>query len=265
MTQPRRSKGATLPDSAHEWVSFDDSDGDTWVFDLTFLTSNWSCIFGAGCLGINDTPTPELEQGCCSFGAHFTDVEDQQRVAHFAERLTPDQWQLHDQVDGDPFEIDPDADEPDADERGTGAGVPTTLMTKRIDGACCFLNRPGFEGGAGCALHRAALEADERPLDWKPDVCWQLPLRLEHHEDDNGHDTYTLREWKIRDWGSGGADFHWWCTSDDLAFVEHRPVHETLADELRELCGDEPYDLLRQYLAQRAPEQLLPHPVLRRR
>ena len=24
----------------------------------------------------------------------------------------------------------------------------------------------------------AALEAGERPLDWKPDVCWQLPLRL---------------------------------------------------------------------------------------
>ena len=52
--------------------------------------------------------------------------------------------------------------------------------------ACIFLNRPGFEGGAGCALHIAALEAGERPMDWKPSVCWQVPIRLEHSTDEIG-------------------------------------------------------------------------------
>ncbi len=30
-------------------------------------------------------------------------------------------------------------------------------MTRLVDDACIFLNRPGFAAGAGCALHTAAL------------------------------------------------------------------------------------------------------------
>ena len=41
----------------------------TWRFDDAFLTSNWTCIWGRGCLGILDEPAPELGQGCCSVGA----------------------------------------------------------------------------------------------------------------------------------------------------------------------------------------------------
>ena len=105
--------------------------------------------------------------------------------------------------------------EPDDD------GEPTTV-TRLVDDACIFLNRPGFAGGAGCALHIAALEAGERPLDWKPNVCWQVPLRLEHSTDENGHVTSRLREWKRRDWGEGGDEFHWWCTESPEAFVGDR-------------------------------------------
>ena len=44
-------------------------------------------------------------------------------------------------------------------------------------------------------------------MDWKPSVCWQVPIRLEHSTDESGHLTSRLREWKRRDWGEGGADF----------------------------------------------------------
>ncbi|MCI4361418.1 MAG: hypothetical protein L3J91_06900, partial [Thermoplasmata archaeon] len=64
-------------------------------------------------------------------------------------------------------------------------------VTRIVDEACIFLNRPGFPGGAGCALHRAALEQGERPLDWKPDVCWQLPLRREDSVGESGRVTTT--------------------------------------------------------------------------
>ena len=40
-----------------------------------------------------------------------------------------------------------------------------------------FLNRPGFAGGEGCALHALALRTGRHPLETKPDVCWQLPVR----------------------------------------------------------------------------------------
>jgi hypothetical protein len=140
------------------------------------------------------------------------------------------------------------------------------IKTRLVDGACIFLNRPGFEGGIGCALHSAALEAGERPLDWKPQVCWQLPLRLEDHTDEaDGHVTSTLREWKRRDWGEGGAEFHWWCTESDDAFVDRSPVYETLRDEIVEMVGQKAYDLLTEHVASRGTERYLPHPALRRR
>ena len=47
-------------------------------------------------------------------------------------------------------------------------------ITRQADGARLFLNRPGFPAGPGCArLHAAALTRGERPMDWKPDVCWR--------------------------------------------------------------------------------------------
>src|SRR4051794_9058633 len=51
----------------HEWVSFEDPDEDrTWVFDVTFLMSKWSCIYGRGCQGVLTGPAPELMHGCCT-------------------------------------------------------------------------------------------------------------------------------------------------------------------------------------------------------
>src|SRR5687767_1072444 len=68
------------PADRHEWVSFEDPDEDrTWVFDVTFLLSRWTCIFGAGCQGVLTAPAEDLVQGCCSYGAHFTDDLDRKR------------------------------------------------------------------------------------------------------------------------------------------------------------------------------------------
>ena len=65
----------------HEWISFEDEEEDrTWVFDVTFLLSRWSCIFGQGCQGVLTGPAPELVHGCCSYGAHFTGPDDVARV-----------------------------------------------------------------------------------------------------------------------------------------------------------------------------------------
>ncbi len=226
-------------DDLHEWVSFEDPDEDrTWVFDVTFLTSPWTCIFGRGCQGVLTGPAPELDQGCCSYGAHFTGAADLARTTKMAAKLTDDQWQ-HRKVAhrrGGPLKKAADGEN----------------VTRLVDDACIFLNRPGFPGGPGCALHRAALEVGERPLDWKPDVCWQLPLRLEEETDTHGHVTSTLREWKRRDWGEGGADFHWWCTDDPDAFVGRRPVYEELRDEIIEMVGAGPYRSIVTHLAERA-------------
>lgn len=235
----------------HEWVSFEDDDGDTYVFDVTFLTSSWRCIFGEGCLGVLDGPAPELVHGCCSYGAHFSDKDDVRRVRKAMRQLTAKTWQYKSRARslGGAIYVNDDGD----------------TVTRVVDDACIFLNRPDFPGGAGCALHVAALEAGERPLDWKPEVCWQLPLRLDTHTDDNGHSTFTLREWKRRDWGEGGEDFHWWCTDDALAFRDPKPVYITARDEIIEMVGEEMYERFAAYIRSRGTSVFLPHPAVRRR
>ncbi len=239
----------TRPLDLHEWVSFEDPvELRTWVFDATFMRSNWRCIYGAGCKGVLDADASSMHQGCCSYGAHFVDDEDVQTVVRAADRLTKKHWQHH---------------KTGRDEGFLATADDGATTTRLVDDACIFLNRPGFKGGIGCALHIAALEAGERPLDWKPNVCWQLPLRLESTTDEHGYVTSTLREWKRRDWGDGGAEFHWWCTESGDAFVGAVPVYEYLRDEIVEMVGERIYDQMVTLITRKGWTPL-PHPAVRR-
>ncbi len=116
------------------------------------------------------------------------------------------------------------------------------------------MNREDFEGGPGCALHLGALNRGERPLDWKPTVCWQVPIRLDVHEDDYGYETVLVRAWERRDWGPGGNEFHWWCTEEEVAYSASSPVYETAREELVELMGLDVYERMSQQLDQRRRE-----------
>ena len=161
---------ARPPADSREWVSFEDEEEErTWVFDVTFLTSNWKCIFGQGCQGVYTGPAPELEQGCCSYGAHFVDKKDARRVEKIALTLKPEEWQYH-----------------GTKKTVTQKNEDGEHTTNLVDDACIFLNRPGFATGAGCALHVAAVNRGVNPLKYKPEVCWQLPLRREDDVDDDG-------------------------------------------------------------------------------
>lgn len=248
-----RPSSAAAPADAHEWVSFDDPDElRSWVFDVTFLLSGWECIFGRGCQGVLTGPAPELVQGCCSYGAHFTGSEDVARVKAAAAKLTKEQWQFR------------------AEGRRSGIvhkEADGTRVTRLVDDACIFLNRPGFAAGPGCALHLAARQRGEAPLEAKPDVCWQLPLRREDTTDDaSGRVTTTVTQWDRRHWGAGGEEFHWWCTEAPEAFGGRQPVYQSMGAELRAMTGDVVYKRLVKYLdSKRKGTTALPHPVVRSR
>ncbi|CAB4739342.1 MAG: hypothetical protein F2934_03200 [Actinobacteria bacterium] len=244
------------PSDLHEWISFEDPTEDrTWVIDATFLLSSWTCIYGRGCQGVLTADATALQQGCCSYGAHFLDKDDVETVRKSSARLTADQWQFRKEAKKLGW-LDKDPDSGDD-------------VTRVHEGACIFLNRPGFGRGAGCALHVGALDAGERPMDWKPDVCWQLPIRLEEHTDSHGHVTSTVREWKRRDWGDAGEEFHWWCTNDQSAFVGSKRVFEEMKDEISELVEPHIYplivDQLKAFVKRRAKAVALPHPAVRRK
>ena len=230
----------------HEWLSFEDPEEDrTWLFDLTFLLSRWTCIFGRGCQGVLTEPAPELVQGCCSYGAHFTDDADRARTEAAAEDLTDEDWQFR----------------AIGRKKGVVQEQDGEWTTRLHEDACIFLNRPGFPGGPGCALHQAAERRGLRHLDLKPEVCWQLPLRRIDTTDEQGHVTSTVREWKRRDWSEGGHEFAWWCTDAPDAFVGDRTVLSSMGDELVEMVGRTAYDLLVGAVAERSSPPL-PHPAV---
>lgn len=229
------------PQDGHDWYSIEDpEDESTWLFDTTFLLSDYGCIYGSGCRSIDHEPDPTGTLGCCTHGAHFVDDEDRAVVASMVGRLSDDQWQFADRArrKGGPIKRTKDGD----------------WVTRKVDGACIFLNRDGFAGGAGCALHIGAEANGERPIDWKPDVCWQVPIRLDVHENDYGHETIFVRAWERRDWGPGGDEFNWWCIEDDVAYTGLAPLYLTARDELIEMVGQPIYERLSAELDRRRAE-----------
>ncbi|MCB0978663.1 MAG: hypothetical protein KDB02_14520 [Acidimicrobiales bacterium] len=221
--------GPTGPGGVEEIVD----DEVTWRFDVGFLRSNWTCTWGRGCLGILDHAAPELKQGCCSVGAQIDGDEEARRVAGLAATLEPQRFQFHETATVDGIY-----------EKREGA--PNTRI---VDGACIFLNRPGFEGGEGCALHLAALADGESPIDWKPSVCWQLPVKVDWSDRGDGGEVAHVRAWTRADWGDDGDPMYWCCTTDEGAYVGDRPVVESLAEELEAIVGTEVYVQLRGRIA----------------
>lgn len=224
---------ANLPDAVIEI----DRGETIWRFDRDFLESNWTCIFGAGCQGILDHPAENLQQGCCSLGAHFGDGDEARAeamaIAAYAEMIPTDRFQFADVA-----------------VREGVFGDDGRSHTRVVDDACIFLNRPGFEGGAGCALHLAAIDAGEPPREWKPSVCWQLPLHVDYQMPDDTADVEvaTVRRWGRPQWGEFGNTMAWCCTerSDGgEAYRGERPVVESLRDELTAIVGSEVYVELR--------------------
>ena len=249
-------------DIPRAWIEFPDpqtppGEAPAQVFraDLTWLTSSWTCIFGRGCAGIYaDRPT----DGCCTLGAHFSDEDDERRVGAWVPRLDAGTWQRH--AAGRPrrggwVEVDDDG----------------ARKTRVVDGACIFLNDPGFAGGAGCALHHLADARGTSFVETKPDVCWQLPIRRTYatveRPDGTSYLEVTVAEYDRRGWGEGGHDLDWYCTSNTEAHIGAVPVYVSLATELTELLGAPAYaELARHCDAATGARKRLPllvHPATR--
>jgi hypothetical protein len=199
----------------------DSIDGTRWKIDVGFTDSNWSCIWGQGCEGILDHCAAELNQGCCSVGAHLIDDEEAMLIAALGMSLDPQGFQNHDS----------------AAELGVLAGGEQHA-TRVVNNACIFHNEPGFAGGEGCALHIGAVAAGESPIDWKPSICWQAPLKVDVHADGSK----TLRPWTKADWGPE-EEIAWCCSERNehgaTAYVGDTSVAASLHAELTGLVGPE--------------------------
>lgn len=226
------SEPDALTTSPGEFVEIDD--GETrWRFDRAFLTSSWTCIWGRGCQGILPEPAEDLGQGCCSIGADLDGEDEARNISALAATLDESRFEHHAEANSTPGVF--------SDEARTA--------TRVVDGACIFLNRPGFAGGAGCALHLEALHAGESPLVWKPSVCWQLPIKVDWEPGEDDTEVATVRRWSRADWGVEGRTMAWCCTEGEGAYVGDRPVVDSLGEEIEVIVGETVYVELRRRLA----------------
>ena len=225
-------------DFPRAWLEFTDPADPDQVFrcDLTWLTSSWTCIFGRGCQGIYaDSP----ETGCCTLGAHFSDRDDEERVAQWVEQLGDDLWEKRGEALSSKGRL-------------RRAGWVETedgeRKTRVVGGACIFHNGPDFPGGYGCALHAQALREGVHFVETKPDVCWQLPIRRTYRDvertDGTSYLEITIAEYDRRGWGPGGHDLDWYCSGNTEAHVGAEPVYLANATELITLMGQDAYDVL---------------------
>ncbi len=248
-------------DFPRHWVEFPDpANPDVVLFrcDLTWLTSNWTCIYGSGCKGvIAESP----DSGCCALGAHFADNDDRKRVTAAVARLTPADWEKHEQGRGRKW-LEKDDD-----------GAHKTAI---IGDSCVFSNSRDFANGMGCAFHLLAAREGVHPMELKPDVCWQLPISRSYERvtRDDGTEVLvvSVTEFSRRNWGAGGHSLDWYCSGNTEAHIATVPVYKSCRAELVALIGAEAYDVLAEHCAareallaagraQRDPQQRVSAPV----
>jgi hypothetical protein len=242
LTDPRALEvGLDFP---REWVEFIDPTDPAHLVraDLTWLLSRWTCVFGKSCHGII---RGRAADGCCSHGAFFTDSDDEKRVRAATKKLTPQTWQHFRRGFKNYTEVDT-----------IDGSSPARRTATRDGGPCVFLNDADFPGGGGCALHAQALRDGVHPLEYKPDVCWQLPIRRDQEWTKRPDGTRilvsTITEFDRRGWGEGGHDLDWWCTSSPEAHAGGEPLFISYGPELTALIGKAAYEKLNELCSARA-------------
>jgi hypothetical protein len=220
-----------------ETVTFRDGNGWSWEFDLTFMLSNYRCIWGRGC---PDTRLERSARGCCVDGVEIyrgdrdrPGREDLKKIRGRVRQLTDEDWQNR------RVALARGGHEP----WGKARFKSDSVRTRVYRGACIFHNGLDHLDGPGCALHVAALRTAENAMDWKPRICWQVPLFFDI---DDKTKTTTVRACRTVDWGGEG-----YLTGGAPSIrTRSTPINRCASPwsaELRRACGDAVYGELAAY------------------
>jgi hypothetical protein len=153
-----------------EWLTFpapDDPDRQFRV-NVSFMLSNYECIFGQGCPGsLNKHPSADF--GCCERGVTFIDEDDFAHVEEMVGQLTAEDCDNIDHVRNRGWFL------------ASRSGKP--YKTRKVGSLCIFGNRTGGAAGkSGCAFHHLAARQGKHHTETKPFICWSVPLNFSQEE-----------------------------------------------------------------------------------
>lgn len=237
-------------------------DEKNYRVNLSWLVSNWKCIFGEGCpghFGEKDTTyAPDI--ACCSIGFVVDDRTDLAKVESYYEQLTDEDWdtELREVVrqKGDwkiVFKDKPTDEYPNIKSRVHNRGC---VFANRIDGSV------GKTGKIGCAFHHLADRLGKHFTEVKPNVCWTVPIHTYIDDDE----VVVVDVWDADEWGGIDKDgthdswMKWWCVDTPDAYIGADPVYKYLEAELRLTIGDGAYETMCAEIEKRKGNYIAPMP-----
>jgi hypothetical protein len=229
-----------------EWLTFPAPDDPQHQFrvNVSFLLSNYECIFGRGCPGLlNRGIHPDV--ACCERGVTFIDDEDFAHVADMVDELAAEDCDNIAHVRRRGWY------------QSSSSGRP--YKTRKVGDACIFANRTGGPAGKpGCAFHHLAARTGRHPSETKPFICWTMPLNFSSEQpiEPGGRSTTIVSAFTADAWG--GTDDHedptgrghmgYWCIDTPDAYRNAQPVYRSMEYELRKEMGDAAYERLAELL-----------------
>ena len=135
-----------------------------------------------------------MVQGCCSYGAHFSNRKDRDHVVRAAKELSDDEWQFA--KAGRKKGIYAQVREGRGRQASSGARASSTTRASSSTARV-----PGRRRAARCTSTPCARGRHHSEL--KPEVCWQLPLRRVDEEQEDGTVVSTLIGVRPRRLGRG--------------------------------------------------------------
>lgn len=241
----------SLPETSEDFFTFIYED-EQYMVNLSFLASNYTCIYGKGTcgfrVGVNE-PTYRTDIGGCCFGGVDVFTEEREHMEEMASQLTPELVNpaTYERIkDGKGFKHTYDAE-----------GNITASHTRIWDGGCVFANRANEGDKRGCSFHHLAESKGLEHVDAMPNICWAHPIVFSELDVDDDPDVmsgviHVISNASYETWNfevteaTGSADdlIQAVCTESPDTYIGDRPVYKSYSRELIELLGQECYDML---------------------
>lgn len=238
-TWPNTSPGATF--DVIEFVmppKKEDGYNRRYRVNVSFMMSNWHCIFGQGCPGVLISSAND-DAGCCQIGVHL-ERKEIAKLSELVRQMGPEDVDNYEDIqrNGWKYKVK------DEGERDSGY----TYHTRVVEGACVLANRAGGKTGkVGCSLHAFALKTGQDPNDTKPNICWQVPIGVVLSTDEEEEEEVieigptTGKRWGSNDPNAVGFP-GWFCTETPEAFSSDEILYRREESSLRRQMGNDAYD-----------------------